>query len=178
MSLLEEVSSLLRRRGTVHAVIGAAALAAHGVSRATADLDLLIVDDSCLDDRVWSSLGDTSHVDVRRGDFEDPLAGVIRIARAREGSVDVIVGRSFWQRQLLARAETSSIGTTSLPVVRAADLILLKLYAGGPQDIWDIVRLLEVDPGVVEEVEAHLSELPDECAGLWQRALAGRSGSS
>jgi predicted nucleotidyltransferase len=165
---------MLRRRGTAHAVIGAAALAAHGVSRATADLDLLIVDTSCLDEEIWSDLVRTSLVDVRRGDSDDPLAGVIRIARAGEGSVDVIVGRSSWQREVLERAETRSIGRVSLPVVRAADLILLKLYAGGPQDVWDITRLVEADPRVASEVEARLAQLPADCGSLWRRALAGR----
>ena len=44
MSLLARVSALLERRGTEHALIGAAALAAHGVPRATADLDILVVE--------------------------------------------------------------------------------------------------------------------------------------
>ena len=43
MSLLDEVAGLLTGRGIDVAVIGAAALAAHGVSRATADLDLPVV---------------------------------------------------------------------------------------------------------------------------------------
>ena len=40
MSLRDGVAGLLTGRGIDVAVIGAAALAAHGVSRATADLDL------------------------------------------------------------------------------------------------------------------------------------------
>lgn len=175
MSLLEEVAALLRRRAVAQAVIGAAALAAHGVSRATADLDLLIVDAACLDVGVWEELSSRGvHVDVRAGDFDDPLAGVIRISRPGEGAVDVIVGRSAWQRDLLARSELRPIGGATLPVVRPADLVLLKLYAGGPQDAWDIDRLLQLDASIPSEVEARLGELPADCGELWRRIRAGR----
>jgi hypothetical protein len=40
MSLLEEISSTLTAAGIRHALIGAAALAAYGVNRASVDLDL------------------------------------------------------------------------------------------------------------------------------------------
>jgi hypothetical protein len=85
LSLLARVSRLLAARGIDHAVIGAAALAAHGVARAT------------------------------------------------------------------------------------ADVVLLKLYAGGPQDAWDIDQLLDVDPSLVAGVEARLAPLPADCAELWDR---------
>ena len=100
MSLLDEVAGLLTGRGIDVAMIGAAALAAHGVSRATADLDLL--------------------------------------------------------------------------VVAASDLVLLKLYAGGPQDAWDIDQLLNVDPGIAAQVEAGLGSLPADCADLWRSILERR----
>ena len=85
MSLLGSVHGILSRERVAHAVIGATALAAHGVSRATADLDLLVVDERCLDDRFWSELATSGvQVQVRRGDATDPLAGVVRIFRSGE----------------------------------------------------------------------------------------------
>ena len=94
MSLLARVSALLDRRGTRFAAIGAAALAAHGVLRATADLDLLVIDPACLDDRVWHELVESRvRVEIRRGDAADPLAGVVRIAAQGEPAIDVIVER-------------------------------------------------------------------------------------
>jgi hypothetical protein len=105
LTLLDRVSAALASRGIDHAIIGAAALAAHGVARAT----------------------------------------LLRI------------------------------GDSTLRVARAADLILLKLYAGGPQDAWDIDQLLDVDATLVAEVEVGLSSLPEECAVLWRRILGQRS---
>ncbi len=172
MSLLEGVSAILRARGTPHAVIGAAALAVHGVARATADLDLLVVDSSCLDPGVWQSLDESrTAVEIRHGDTDDPLAGVIRIVRSGEGSIDVIVGRHAWQREALSRSELRSVGSVELSVVRAADLVLLKLYAGGPQDAWDIDQLLDLDRDIAAEVEARLEDLPEDCARMWLRIV-------
>lgn len=170
MSLLAEVERTLARRGIDHAVIGATALAAHGVLRATGDLDLLVLDPTCLTEPVWEELRSYgAEVEIRRGDAADPLAGVVRVAAKSEATIDVIVGRSRWQRDLLHRATPAPIGDISIPVVQAADLVLLKLYAGGPRDAWDIDQLLEAVPSIAAEVESRLSELPRECKALWQR---------
>ena len=58
-----------------------------------------------------------------------------------------------------------------VPVASRPDLILLKLYAGGPQDAWDIEQLLacEERSAVIREVERHLEALPEECRALWAR---------
>ncbi len=55
------------------------------------------------------------------------------------------------------------------PVVRPRDLVLLKLYAGGAQDLWDVRELLQL-PGrdrLVAEVEADLDEQSDAMRSLW-----------
>ena len=41
MSLLDRVAAILDRAGARYAVIGASAMAAHGVARSTYDIDLL-----------------------------------------------------------------------------------------------------------------------------------------
>jgi hypothetical protein len=172
MSLLEEVHSILEAAGIRHALIGALALAAYGVNRATVDLDLFAADASCLRPDLWTGLlGSGVAVDIRRGDLTDPLAGVVRFQFPGESPLDVVVGKFAWQARLLERAET--IGGT--PVVRAADLVLLKLYAGGPQDAWDVQQLLmrPFREDLVREVESHLSELPTRCRSLWNKILEG-----
>jgi len=55
MNLLAEVLRVLERDRVAHALIGAAALAVHGVSRSTADIDLLSVDATILREEVWGS---------------------------------------------------------------------------------------------------------------------------
>jgi hypothetical protein len=50
----------------------------------------------------------------------------------------------------------------------------LKLYAGGPQDAWDIDQLLNVDPGIAAQVEAGLASPPADYADLWRSILDRR----
>jgi hypothetical protein len=172
LALLDDVVRELSARGVRHALIGAGAMAAHGASRSTFDLDLLVTDRSVLAAAFWArlaGLGDS--VDARTGDDEDPLAGVIRIARPGSRSVDVVVGRSAWQAETLQRAEPRPLREVPIPVVTAEDLVLLKLYAGGPQDAWDIEQLLSLldRPALVTAVERQLPRLPASAAGLWRR---------
>ena len=62
--------------------------------------------------------------------------------QAGQRPVDLLVGRHRWQHRLLDRAEPAVSGGTPLPTALARDLVLLKLFAGGSQDAWDIEQLL------------------------------------
>ena len=172
MSLLEEISSALEAAGIRYALIGAAALAAYGVNRASVDLDLFAADASCLRLDLWAGLQSQGvAVQVRKGDLSDPLAGVVRFQAPGEAPIDIVVGKWTWQTRILERAEL--IG--GVLVVRAADLVLLKLYAGGLQDAWDVQQLLArpFRDDLVLEVESRLSDLPARCQDLWKKILQG-----
>ncbi len=176
MSLLAAIVGHLERAEIRCALIGAEALSLRGVSRSTLDRDLLATDPRSLDVGFWGSLALPGvHLEVRRGDAEDPLAGVVRFSKEGERPVDLIVGRHGWQTRILERAETLDLGELSMAVPRPADLILLKLYAGGPQDAWDIAQLLAAEDRepVIAEVETRLHELPSDTRRLWQKILAG-----
>ncbi len=136
--------------------------------------DLLAVDNRVLDATTWASLADSSlDVDIRRGDADHPLRGVVRITSSRsERPLDLVVGRYQWPERAIARAPLVTVDEdVVLPVVQARDLILLKLYAGGPQDAWDIQRLLAASKShtLREEVEADVSVLPKRCIQLWNQ---------
>ena len=167
MTLGDRVMSALDARGIAHALIGAAALAASGVARSTLDLDLLTLDSRVLEHDLWTTLREAGvEVDIRIGDVDDPLAGVVRISSAGQRPVDIILGRHSWQRRAVDRARRLPTGAK---VVRPSDLVLLKLYAGGTQDLWDIRQLLAVmrDTQLVAEVEGDLGELPADARALW-----------
>jgi hypothetical protein len=174
LTLLEDVVAHLVGRQVAHALIGAVALAAHGVSRSTLDQDLLVIERRVLNEGFWDPLGSPVSIDVRAGDTTDPLAGVVRLRRAKERDVDVVVGRHEWQRPILERA--IPVGDGHLRVVRAADLILLKLFAGGTQDKWDIEQLLGLDQAgaLAEDVDSHASVLPADSREVWAQLRAGR----
>ncbi len=152
-------------------------MAAHGVGRSTLDLDLLTLAPSVLSESFWKGLSSEGvRADVRCGDREDPLAGVVRFDLETEAPVDLVVGRSSWQEGVLERAVRTDIGELTVPVATAADLILLKLYAGGSQDSWDVEQLLAAGDREVlaRQVESRLGELPAESAVLWSRLRAGK----
>lgn len=176
MSLLVDAISVLETAHIPHALIGAAALALHAVSRSTADVDLLTVDPRTLDANLWDDLGGRcDSMRVLRGDSEDPLAGTVRVMRSGE-IVDVVVGRYVWQKEIIDAAQPMSVGEVTLPVVRPAGLILLKLLAGGAKDAWDIRALLDVVPSpdvVRNDVETVLPRLPPDARRLWNRVAGG-----
>ena len=144
----------------------------HGVSRGTRDLDLFTLRGECLDPTVWAPLesgGVTAR--IRRGDADDPLAGVVRLTIVDGEPVDIVVGKSPWQSAIVDRARPTVIANVRLPVVRASDLVLLKLYGGGPQDAWDIEQLLSAGDraALIAEVDSGIAPLPEEARALWRR---------
>lgn len=165
MTALERVCGVLDAHRLSHALIGAAALAARGIARSTYDIDILTVDPRALDPSLWTTFPE-SVVDIRRGDLDDPLAGVTRIALEADRPIDIVVGKHGWQARALERAEPVAGGP---PIVLARDLVLLKLYAGGSQDLWDIRELLQLHgPPLDAEVAADVSMLPAESQRRWE----------
>ena len=170
MTLLDRVSALLVDAGIPHALIGAAALAAAGVARSTFDVDLLVLDGSVLRATAWAPLHDEgASIEIRSGDDDDPLRGVVRIEAAAERPVDVIVGRHQWQARVLERALRPDTGP---PVAAPRDIVLLKLYAGGSQDLWDVRELLQAERAerLIADVETDLVDMPQSMRDRWMTA--------
>jgi len=176
LSALARLVGELGSRKMGFCLIGAGALAARGVARSTFDLDLLTTDRRALASTTWDTLRGSTAVDIELGDDSDPLAGVVRFGVAGERPIDLIVGRQAWQREVIERADRLTVGGLALPVARAADLVLLKLYAGGPQDAWDVQQLAAAGgTSLAEEVEFGLSDLPPDARELWTRLRGSRA---
>jgi hypothetical protein len=90
--------------------------------------------------------------------------------------VDVVVGRSPWTQRILQRKSEVRLGDQSIPVVDRADLVLLKLYAGGPQDLLDARMLLAAGDETETQriIEGRLAEAPAAVRSAW-RELTGRT---
>ena len=107
-----------------------------------------------------------------RGDADDPLAGVVRIVVPGERPIDVVVGRQPWQERAIERATPLD---EHVAVVQPRDLVLLKLYAGGTQDLWDVRQLLAL-PGaeeLVRAVEDDLRQLAPAMTHTWRAVREG-----
>jgi hypothetical protein len=88
-----------------------------------------------------------------------------------EPDVDIVVGRSAWQVSLLGSTVRVEMQGVQVPVVDAPGLILLKLYAGGKQDLWDIEQLLAAGSRakLAAIVDERVSVLPPDARAEWDR---------
>ena len=168
---VEPVVHALQSIGAPHALIGGHAMAARGYPRFTIDVDLLTSDNRVLAADTWAGLErDGAEIDIRRGDDEDPLGGVVHLLLADGTDVDLVLAKWKWEADLIDRAEPMSIGGVSIRVPRTGDLILLKLAAGGFIDLQDAKALLslgDVDT-VIRDVEAHIAEVRPDVRALWR----------
>jgi hypothetical protein len=135
------------------ALIGALALAAHGYVRATDDIDFV---SSTSPEEIQERLS-TAGI-ASRARRRDPLEGDIRSVVS--GTVD---GKPF---QVLSPPVPIDFSRTAvlpltegsrLRVVDLDTLVRLKLRAGGPQDLIDVVHLVRLHPEI-EELAVSLAD--------------------
>ena len=152
-----EVRNLLERAGIRYALIGAAAVAIRGYPRFTQDTDFLTTDRRVFQPSLWDELRLRGvPVDIRQGDFDDPLGGVVRIGTA-PGQVDVVVGKSKWEGEVVERAEP-----------------LDTFAACGYKDLVDAASLLSLGPRdeLIASVGATIARLPAEAQAAWSKLIA------
>ena len=148
-------------------LIGGVALAVHGFARYTADVDLLTMEGAVLDPGFWSG---TATPEIRFGDVDDPLAGLVRWPGEPEH--DLLVGRGYAMQLAVDSAASSS--DLGCPVATPLALVLLKLEAGGPQDRSDILSLAEAQRVLgsvswLAEIPRHLPHVSVEARACWER---------
>ena len=171
MSILEAVSRVLESIGAPYALIGGRAVGARGYPRMTLDFDFLTSDARILQRETWKDLEEGgASVDPRKGDFDDPLAGVVHIAFAHGVEADVVLAKWKWESEILERSEPLDVGGVVVPVPITSDLILLKLAAGGPIDLQDVIALLAMDQErLVREVDLKVDRVLPEVLAAWRR---------
>lgn len=164
------VIALLERLGVRFCVIGGVALGVHGFARYTADVDLLTMDGRVLAEGFWTG---GAVPEIRRGDADDPLAGLVRWQV--DPVHDLLVGRGY-AMQLAADSATPE-ATLGCPVATPLALLLLKLEAGGPQDRNDILALADAQRTLgtadwLGEIVTHLPRLSTPARATWERVRA------
>lgn len=171
MTLIEAVSQVLESLGAPYALIGGRAVGVRGYPRMTLDYDFLTADARVLQRKTWTALEQGgAAIDPRKGDFDDPIAGVVHITFADGVEADVLLAKWKWELEVIERSEPLNVGGRIVPVPITSDLILLKLAAGGPIDLQDVMSLLATDrERLVREVDEKIDRvLPDVSAG-WDR---------
>jgi len=145
---LSRILGVLENLGVPYALIGGLALAFYEVVRATEDVDLLILlspaDMATLAEQITAN---GLRASVRKGPPGDPIVGVVVVEIPVDGgelACDLLLPSAHWQSEAVRNARTFEVEGLPVRVVQARDLFLLKLHAGGPQDLLDASRLLQM----------------------------------
>ncbi|MFA5683021.1 MAG: nucleotidyl transferase AbiEii/AbiGii toxin family protein [Lysobacteraceae bacterium] len=178
--ILDDVTRALTRKNIRHALAGGMALAAHGIPRATKDLDFLIdAADEQAADRALDELG--FNREIRGQGFaryvRRPLKELPEIAEW----VDLLYARRELGRQLLGEAQKVPIARDDGPplaVVPVDGLILMKLMAmvadpSRVQDRQDILDLLQHHGADLHHtwIATEAATLGTAYEHLWQQLL-------
>ncbi|MDD2500522.1 MAG: nucleotidyl transferase AbiEii/AbiGii toxin family protein [Geobacter sp.] len=135
-----ELLSNLRDTGCISGftLIGGLAVSAWSTPRATRDIDLLILVDTDKLQQVVIALCDAGlHAELRRGGYDDPVPYLIRA-----DAVDLLVATKTYEAETIRQSNAIEIAGKTVPVASPEFLIILKLKAGGPQDLLDVQELL------------------------------------
>ncbi len=138
------------------ALIGGLALSAWGVVRATQDVDLLAdtnpspLRDLTLRGRLQRFLERRRcKVEWRVGEPDDPIPLLLRLNLPPPTgglAVDILWAHKRWQREALSRKVVIRVSRLEVSVLHPEHLILMKLEAGGSQDLLDVEALLSNPP--------------------------------
>ena len=169
-SLAAELVGAFDRQGLSFMLVGAAALAVRGLARGTHGIDFLTTDRSVFRLDWPPLLSPDTRIEIRLGDADDPLAGVVRFAREGAADVDLVVARWKWQQQIIDRSEIVDLEDFSVRAPDAADLVLLKIEAGGFVDRNDAAQLIAIHgPELMDRISERLAALPRGMHEAWQR---------
>lgn len=154
--------------GMPWAVVGAVAASLYMPERATADLDIAILERDA----------ELAGQRLRRAGFlrREPLAIGGWSWEARDGTpLDVIEGRESWWPDALAEA-AGNRNARGAPVLPLAYLVLAKLLASRVQDLADVTRMLgAADESALRAVRAVVgAQAPDVARDLESLIILGR----
>jgi hypothetical protein len=168
------------------ALLGGLAVSTWGVVRATQDIDFLAdsdpspIRDLALRDKLANFIDHQNcRADWRVGDFDDPIPLLLKIELpAALGNVgaDILWAHKRWQREALVRAVGVVMDGGSIPVLHPEDLILMKLDAGGPQDLLDVEQLIAIGPAQVDLARLKKSASRLRLSGKLAKCLRDISG--
>ena len=141
--LLLDVVDLLTDRKVDYAVIGALAASVHGVVRASMDADVLLSVGVREAESLEHNLKTEGfRTEMRRGDFEDPIPGLIEVRDSHDNRVDLLLGLRGVESQVFSRVIEVPFQGKSLKFIGREDFIAMKVFAGGPMDLVDASRAI------------------------------------
>ncbi len=136
--LLLDAVEILQREKLDYAVIGAFALSAHGVVRASTDVDVLLftTPQHLAKLRARFQLAGFG-TELRHGEADDPIPAMLMLSDAHSNHVDLLGGLRGMDPGIFSRTVEVPFMGVNLRIVGREDFIAMECFAGGPQDILD-----------------------------------------
>jgi hypothetical protein len=141
--LLLDVVDFLVSQNVEYAVIGALAASVHGAVRASMDADVLLSVEAQKARLLEGGLKSTGlHTQLTRGDFADPIPGLLKISDSFGNRVDLLLGLKGTESQAFSRVVEVPFQGSTLKFIGREDFIAMKVFAGGPMDLMDAKRAI------------------------------------
>jgi hypothetical protein len=145
---LQQIAATLEKLHVPYALIGGLAVIVRGIVRATKDIDFLLDLPVQQGPALAQSLNENGlPATFRKGGPDDPIVGAIRVTiPTAEDPIhcDILFPSKLWQAEAVRNAAPVYLEGIAIPVVITEDLFLLKLFAGGPQDLLDAAQLFKL----------------------------------
>lgn len=147
VELLADLAGALEKVGAGWYLFGAQAALIHGAARLTADVDVTIhlrgVESKAL---VTALISAGFQMRVEGDDFL-ARTRVLPVVHAATGiPADLVIAGPGLEELFLERAELREIDGVKVPVARAEDIVVMKILAGRPKDLEDVVAVLAAHP--------------------------------
>jgi len=141
--LLLDVVDFLVCENVEYAVIGALAASIHGAVRASMDADVLLSVETQRAKNLEDGLKVGGfHTELMRGDFEDPIPGLLKVSDSFGNRVDLLLGLKGTEPRAFSRVVEVPFQGSSLKFIGREDFIAMKVFAGGPVDLIDAKRAI------------------------------------
>ena len=145
ITTLSNVVRKLNEQGVDYALAGGLAYGALVEPRATTDVDLLVLLEPTSPDQIaalFSGVFDSVVPHPAPMPFKGvTIWRVVGVKDDREAIVDLLLVRSEFHRQALARKRAVDFQGLALPIVTLEDLVILKAMAGRLRDMADIEHI-------------------------------------
>jgi uncharacterized nucleotidyltransferase DUF6036 len=142
--LLAQLQEVFARLGVRWFLFGAQAAILHGVARLSADVDVTVDLGGRSSTDLAGALAEAGF-DLRVADidgFVEATRVLPFVHRASRIPVDVVLAGPGLEEQFFDRVEERIIGNARVPVVSAADLVVMKVLAGRARDLDDVVAII------------------------------------
>ena len=149
--LFLDIVEILTREHLDYLVIGAFALSAHAMVRASSDVDALLqVPYARLKTISMTFEAAGFSVTLRRGDDDDPILSMLVLGDTHGNRVELLGGLRGLDPKVFSRAIEVPFHGVNLRIVGREDFVAMKCFAGGPQDLADARAAFEGAQGPVD----------------------------